>query len=459
MATATAQPVRLPPTVRVPKIVGGIALLAAMCEVIAAMGRRYGSAFTINLPIWGPTVVISDPTLVKELFSTGSELAERPTDLGEVFGPGSTFSLNGDEQLKRRKLLLPPFHGKRVMSYERIIEEEAIRELASWPEGREFKTFESMNRITLNTILRAVFGAEGPALEELRRLVPPTITLGSRLHFLPRIVRRDFGRWSPGRRLLQYRLRIDEVIHSLIADARADAGIGDRSDVLAMLLQARYDNGEPISDQDIADELLTLVSAGHETTGSELAWAVERLRRHPELLTRLSDEVDAGGAELRQATILEVLRTRPALDATMRLTKKRIQLGDWVIPENTRIIISIQLAHAAEDSFPDAMSFNPDRFVGANPKPFAWIPFGGGSHRCVGAALATAEMDVVLRTLLREFKFAPTDAPGERRLNRGVAIVPGRGGRTVVHRRTTKVSSDGDAASAADHVDGLLGKH
>jgi cytochrome P450 len=458
MATATSEPVRLPPQVGLPKIVQGVALVAAMCEVIAAAGRRYGAAYTFNLPIWGPTVVISDPDLVKDLFSTGSELAERPTDLGEVFGPGSTFSLTGSEQLKRRKLVLPPFHGKRVMNYEQIIEQEVLHEIESWPEGEEFEMLEPMNRITLNTILRAVFGAEGPALDELRALIPPAITIGSRLHLLPKVAARDFGEWSPGPRLRRMRRRIDEVIHSLIADARADANVAGRTDVLTKLLDARYDDGTPIDDQDIADELLTLVSAGHETTGSELAWAIERLRRHPRFLSRLTDEVDEGGSELRQATIHEVLRTRPALDATMRLTKRRIRLREWVIPENTRIIISIQLAHARDDGFTDASDFNPDRFLGNVPKPYAWIPFGGGPHRCIGAALATAEMDVVLRVLLRELRFEPTSARDERRLNRGVAIVPGRGGRAVVHRREAKPGRDIGSAAIAERTHGLLEK-
>jgi cytochrome P450 len=458
MATATSEPVRLPPQVGLPKIVQGVALVAAMCEVIAAAGRRYGAAYTFNLPIWGPTVVISDPDLVKDLFSTSSELAERPTDLGEVFGPGSTFSLTGSEQLKRRKLVLPPFHGKRVMNYEQIIEQEVLHEIESWPEGEEFEMLEPMNRITLNTILRAVFGAEGPALDELRALIPPAITIGSRLHLLPKVAARDFGEWSPGPRLRRVRRRIDEVIHSLIADARADANVAGRTDVLTKLLDARYDDGTPIDDQDIADELLTLVSAGHETTGSELAWAIERLRRHPRFLSRLTDEVDEGGSELRQATIHEVLRTRPALDATMRLTKRRIRLREWVIPENTRIIISIQLAHARDDGFTDASDFNPDRFLGNVPKPYAWIPFGGGPHRCIGAALATAEMDVVLRVLLRELRFEPTSARDERRLNRGVAIVPGRGGRAVVHRREAKPGRDIGSAAIAERTHGLLEK-
>ena len=184
---------------------------------------------------------------------------------------------------------------------------------------------------------------------------------------------------------------------------------------------------------------------------------MERLRRHPRLLSRLTEEVDAGGSELRQATIWEVQRTRPVLDGTTRRTKKRIRLGDWVIPQDTAMVISIRVAHASEESFPDAASFNPDRFVGAVPKPFAWIPFGGGVNRCIGAAFANMEMDVALRTLLRELRFAPTDARGERRHWRGMATAPGRGGRAVVYRRTAEASSDADSASVADHGSQRLG--
>ena len=450
MATVTLEPVALPPGPRAPKVVQGIAFLSALCTVTAALGRRYGSAFTVNLPIFGQTVILNDPALVKELFSTSGELVERPTNLGGVFGPGSTFSLNGAEHLERRRVLVPPLHGKRVRSYENIIEEEVKREIADWPEGSEFQTLQPMMRLTLNTILRAVFGAEGAALDELRRVVPPAVTFGSRLIPLPALVRRDFGRWSPGGRFLQYRRRIDAVIDSLIADARADPTFEERGDVLSVLLQARYENGEPITDRHIADELLTVVSAGHETTAAALAWAIERIRRHPALLSRLSEEVDAGGSELRQATIWEVLRTRPVLDATMRRAKRRIRLGTWVIPEGTTFVISIQLSHASEDGFPNADSFNPDRFIGAAQKPSEWVPFGGGVNRCIGAALANLEMDVTLRTLLREFSFAPTDAPGERRHNRGLAIAPGRGGRAVVHRRTAETSSDGRPSSIGE---------
>ena len=451
MATVTTEPVRLPPALRLPKIVQGIALLISHSAVVPALGRRYGSEYTLNLPIFGQTVVISDPALVKDVFSTSSDLLERPTQLGSVFGPGSTFSLNGGEHLERRRLILPPFHSKRVRTYERIVEEEVMREIKTWPEGREFETLPAMTSITLNTILRAVLGAEAAVLEELRVLLPRAVTLGSRLVTMPKL-RHDLGPWSPWGRVMQYRRRIDALIDSLSADARADPAFEERSDVLSILLQTRYDNGEPISAPHIADELVTLMAAGHETTASALAWTVERLRRHPRLLSRLTEEVDAGGSELRQATIWEVLRTRPVLNATMRTPTKRIRLGDWVIPEGTTLIISIQLAHLLEDNFPDAASFNPDRFVGANPKAFALIPFSGGVNRCVGAALSNMEIDVTLRTLLRELRFAPTDAPGERLHDRGLAITPARGGRAVVYRRTSAAaSSDANPVSVADH--------
>jgi cytochrome P450 len=254
MATATTEPVRLPPGPRIPKTIQGIAFFTALCEVVPILGRRYGSEFTINLPIFGKTVVISDAALVKDVFSTSSELLERPTNLGQVFGPGSTFMLNGAAHLERRRVILPVFHGKRVGAYHHIIEEEVLRETANWPEGREFKTHESMNRLALNAILRSMFGDEPSALNELRSVVPTMVTVGSFLHQLPSIVRRDFGRWSLGGRLLQYRRRFDAVIDSLIAQARSDPAFEERSDVLALLLRARYENGEPIPDRHIADE-------------------------------------------------------------------------------------------------------------------------------------------------------------------------------------------------------------
>jgi cytochrome P450 len=426
----------------------GLAFLTTRHRAVAAIGRRFGSAFTVDLPIFGETVVISDRTLVKELFTAKSELVARASNLGTVLGPGSTFSLDGDEHRERRKLLVPPFHGKRMTGYEAIVEEEVMREIASWPEGREFETLEPMMRITLNAILRAVFGAQGTAFDELRRLLPPMVPLASRMAVLPPALRKDLGPWSPWGRVQRSRKRYDEIIAALIAEARSDPAFEDRNDVLALMLQARYEDGSPISDSHIADELLTLLAAGHETTATTLAWTIERLRRHPRLLSRLNAEVDAGGTELTQATIWEVQRTRPVVEATIRMTRERIRLGEWVIPERHTIIASITMAHLSEDNFADATSFNPDRFLGANPDTHTWIPYGGGIRRCIGAAFANMEMNVTLRTLLREFEFGTTYAPGERHHSRGVATAPGRGGRAVVYRRrrVAPIPTSSDAA-------------
>jgi len=448
MAEATTDPIRLPPGPRLPRAVTGIAFLAGRHRAVAAIGRRYGSAFTVELPIFGHTVVISDRDSVKELFTANSDLVARASNLGTVLGPGSTFSLDGDEHRARRKLLVPPFHGKRMASYEAIVAEEVLRETAGWPEGREFETLAPMMRITLNAILRAVFGAAGTAFAELRALLPPMVPLASRMAVLPPALRKDLGPWSPWGRVQRARRRYNEIIADLIAEARSDPALPQRTDVLALLLQARYEDGSPIADDHVADELLTLLAAGHETTATTLAWTIERLRRHPRLLSRLTAEVDAGGTELTQATVWEVQRTRPVVEATIRVAKQRIRLGEWVIPEGHAIVASITMAHRSEANFAEPGRFNPDRFLGANPDTHTWIPYGGGIRRCIGAAFANMEMTVTLRTLLREFEFGTTYAPGERRRSRGVAIAPGQGGRAVVYRRRPGVAASTGSDSA-----------
>ncbi|MCX2929143.1 cytochrome P450 [Mycobacterium sp. CVI_P3] len=437
MAQATSDPVRLPPGPHTPKLIQGLRFFTSRRTAVGELSRRYGSAVTLNLPIFGKAVLISDPALVKDLFTTGSDLVGRATNLGEVLGPGSTFSLDGDEHRERRKLLVPPFHGKRMHSYEAIISEEVMREIASWPDGVEFATLPSMMRITLNAILRAVFGAEGEAFDELREQLPKAVVVGSRLAVLPKFLRRDFGPRSPGGAMRRYRQRYDEIVDSLIADARDDPEFEQRTDVLSLMLRARYEDGSAISDRHVADELLTLLTAGHETTATTLAWLIERIRRQPTLLDELTQEVDAGGSELQQATIWEVQRTRPVIDGTSRLTLQRIRLGEWVIPEKHVVIVSIASMHARGDRFEDPSTFDPHRFVGNPPDNYAWIPFGGGIRRCIGAAFANMEMNVTLRTLLREFSFEPTDAPGEAYHSRGIANAPGDGGLAVVHRRAT----------------------
>ncbi|WP_343575032.1 cytochrome P450 [Mycobacterium sp.] len=444
MVLATMDPVRLPPAPPIPKLLQGVGFLSPDTS-LAKMARRYGPAFTLNLPIFDRVVVLSDPDLIQQLLTAGDDVVGLAGVFGEIFGPGSTFSLHGPPHRARRKLLAPPFHGKTVRSHEVIIEEEVLRETASWPEGRQFKTLPSMLRITLNAILRAVFGAEGEALGELRELLPPMMRLGVRIAMVP-CARRDIGAWSPGAKLIRQRAHYDALVRRLIADVRNDPDLDRRTDVLSLMLRARYDDGTVISVDHIADELLTLLAVGHETTGTALSWAVERLRRQPQLLDRLTAEADAGGSELRQASIAEVLRTRPVITTTSRRVLRRIRLGEWVIPEGYRVVSGISLVHDSERCFPDAAAFNPDRFVGSAPDTHIWIPYGGGIRRCIGAAFANMELDVTLRTLLNEFKFVATHAAGERSHFTGVATAPAGGGRAVVYRRATRPTG-----KTADH--------
>jgi len=438
----SAQPpaVPIPPGPRLPQIVQGVGFIASRRKAMRLLRERYGSTFRIHIPLFGQSVVITEPAMIKQLFLTSTEVASNvQPNLGRVLGRGSLFNLEGDAHRRQRKLLVPPFHGKRMHAYEKMIEEEFLREAAKWPEGKEFETLAPMMHITLNAILRAVFGAEGAEFEALRKLLPPWVELASWLATVP-IPRKDLGPWSPWGRFNAKRREFDRIIGSLIDKALADPRLTERDDVLAMLLQSRYEDGSAMARSDIADELLTLLAAGHETTATTLAWAVERIQRHPGLVSRLVDEVGSGGSELRQATILEVQRTRPVIDLMGRhVNAESLQLGEWNIPRGFTVIVGISLVHDDESIFPDAGRFDPDRFVGQKPSNYEWVPFGGGTRRCIGAAFANMEMDVVLRTLLRDFDLVTTYSPGERFHSRGVAYAPARGGRVALRRRSTPI--------------------
>jgi cytochrome P450 len=426
--TTMTRPAVLPPGPTAPRAVQGVYALTQPLRGMRRLKERYGDAFTVNVPIFGNAVVISGAAEIKQLFTSGPELVDNlEVNLGRVLGPRSMFALSGDEHKRQRKLLVPPFHGRRLAAYEKIVEEETARELASWPEDQAFATLPSMMRITLNAILRAVFGAEGAEFAELRELLPPFVTLGSRLAVLP-ISKK--GRFNPWRRFERMRREYDAIVDRLIAKARAEV----KDDVLSMMLQTRYDDGSGLSREEISDQLLTLLTAGHETTATTLAWAVERLRRHPALL----EELQEGDGKLLDATILEVQRTRPVIDLTARQVKQDgFRLGRWTLPKGYAVLVSIALIHDDDAVFPDAATFDPHRFEGARPDLYQWIPFGGGTRRCLGAAFATMEMTVVLRTLLRDFTLVPTTEPGERWHSRGVAYAPAKGGRAVVHHRKT----------------------
>jgi cytochrome P450 family 138 len=446
--------VRLPPGPRLHPALQGLAFVASRRISMRLLRRRYGSALSLHVPLFGPAVLVSDPALIRQLFLASPDVAGNiEANLGRVLGSGSLFNLEGAAHHRQRKLLVPPFHGKRMPAYEAIVEEETLRESASWPQGQPFETLAPMMRITLNAILRAVFGAEGAEFEALRRLMPAMVALGSKLAVLP-VPRTDLGRWSPWGRFNAGRREFDGLVDTLIAKALADPRLAERDDVLAIMLQARYDDGERMSNKQVADQLVTLLAAGHETTATTLAWTVERLRRHPDVLARLAAEADAGGGgELRQAVIYEVQRVRPVIDLTARQVKaESMQLGEWVIPRGHSIVAGIGLIHADNAVFPDAAAFNPDRFVGVRPDRNQWVPFGGGYRRCLGASFADMEMNVVLRTLLREFQLTTTREPSERWRSRGIAYAPAKGGRAVVHRRrrpAVTVTASAEAPASA----------
>jgi cytochrome P450 len=437
---APATAVKLPPGPPFPRALQGAVALADRRIAVQILRRRYGSAFSIDLPIFGHMVVLSDPGQIRQLFRIGSDVADTTdANLGRVMGPNSLFALSGDRHRAQRKLLTPPFHGRRLAAYEAIVEREAINEFSSWPHDRTFAAMPSMMRITLNVILRAVFGAEGQELERLRETLPPGIRLGSKLALIP-VPQWDWGRWSPWGRFRQYRREYDGIVDQLIDKALADPNFANRDDVLSVLLQSRHDDGSPMTRAEITDELITMLAAGHETTATTLAWAIERLQRHPELLDRLTADLDNGSEELLHATILEIQRTRPVIDVTFRQVKAAaLQIGPWTLPHGQTIVASIGLLHADEAVFRDARRFDPDRFLSRPPDPTEWIPYGGGIRRCIGAAFATMEMRVVLRTLLRNYIISPSSARDERWQSRGVAVAPARGARVRIQPKRVRI--------------------
>lgn len=453
MAEATTDAIRLPPGPNIPPSVQALGYVFAKARARSWLTGRYGSGYSLNLPKYGPTLVVSEPALLKELFTSSSDLVSRPTTLGSLLGPGSILSMIGGEHRRRRKLLVPPFHGKRMGAYSAIVEEEFLRGSQTWPEGIEFETLPSLISITGSAILRTVLGAHGAIFDELHHLAPRAILLAARMIAAPEWLRRDYGQWSPWGKVQAARKRFDELVAQLIAEARADPNFEARTDMLAMLLQARYDDGSPITDAHISDELLTLLVAGHETTATTLTWAVERLRRNPSVVEQLVDEVDNGGTAFMQATIWEVQRTRPVLDLIARRVETQMRLGPWVLPEGHCVLGDIWAAQHAPDSFEEPERFDPNRFADGPPESYAWVAFGGGMHRCIGAAFANMEMTTVLQTLLREFELIPSDAPAEPIHFRGITNAPRHGGRAVVRRRPAK-SRQVYASDAATSVAG-----
>ena len=422
-----------PPRVRLPKLVQGVALTICRRKTMRTWINRYGRIFEFNVPFFGRCVAVSDPALVRSVCTASTErLTNYQPNLSNFFGPGSIFALDGSRHHDRRRLLAPAFHGRSLRNHEVIIVDEIFRESANWPENKEFRILEPMYRITLNVILRTIFGAEGAELEVLREIVPRYAKFGSTMvKFMP-VPKWRTQRYSPWGRMDEVRKAFDQVIFTLIERAETDPGLADRTDVLALLLRS----GTGMSRQDICDELVTLIGAGHETTTAALSWAFERLGRHPDVLAELVREVDDGGSDLRRATILEVLRVRPIIDLPgRRVSAPHFDLGGWRIPHNHNVFVSLADLHENPEIFPHPERFDPNRFRDTKQPAPGWLAFGNGVRRCIGAEFAVSEIDIVLRTVLQHFHIHTDSAADEKAHFRGVTYAPKRGGRVVVTRR------------------------
>ena len=426
-----------PPRVRLPKLVQGVLLTLFRRNAMRNWIKRHGRIFEFNVPFFGRSVIVSDPALVRSVCTASAEqLINYEANLSNFFGPGSIFALDGRRHHDRRRLLAPAFHGRSLKNYESIVIDEILRETANWPENKEFRIVEPMHTITLNAILRIVFGADAEELEDLRDVIPRYAKLGSMLaKFMP-VPKFRTRRYSPWSKLDEIRMVFDRIVFRIIDRATADPRLGERTDILALLLRSGHIDGTAMSRQDICDELVTLVGAGHETTASALSWAFERLRRHPEVLAELVREVDAGGSDFRRATILEVLRMRPIIDYPgRRVSAPHFDLGAWRIPHDHNVFVSLADLHENPDIFPHPERFDPNRFRDAKHPAPGWLAFGSGARRCIGSDFAIAEMDIVLRTVLQNFQIHTDSAADEKSHFRGVAYAPKRGGRIVVNRR------------------------
>jgi hypothetical protein len=419
-----------------------------------------------------PSVVLSDPDEIKEVLTAPPDVlhpGEGAKILEPLVGANSLILLDEGPHLEQRRLLLPAFHGEAIQDLAGLMEELTERELADWTSAEPLELHPRLQRLTLEIVLRAVFGLErGARLEDLRELLTQILGYSeSPLSLLPPappwLERLMQGRGPLGRlqtlvteadalifELIEQRRGEDATRASADVGPRADAGLstgGDaRADVLGLLLAAKHEDGSPMSPVELRDELITALVAGHETTASQLAWAFALLSRAPEVQQRLIAELDAGEDEAYlTATINEVMRRRPVLpNAEPRLVKQPVEIGGVVYPPGVVLIVNAQLVHHDPEIYPDPYAFRPERFLDRAPGTYTWLPFGGGRRRCIGASFALLEMKVVLRAVFQRYEITAADAAPEVARRRSITISPSRGARVILHQRSHAVEPDAD---------------
>jgi cytochrome P450 len=426
----------LPPGPRWPKAVQSMALWTAPVPLLRWCRRRYGRAFTLDAEPMGIGVWITEAADVKDVFTADPALVhagEGNAILAPVLGHKSVLLVDEDEHLRRRRLMLPMFHGKAVEAYRELMATCAAEEIARWTPG-VMRLHPRMQALTLEIILRAVLGVESStraadvreALRDVLEITPVRMLLW---------VYPQLGRVGPWKRYRQIQARADELLFAEIADRRRDPSLAERTDILSLLVQARYDDGAALDDQDIRDQLITLLLAGHETTATGLAWSFERLMRHPEHLRRAIAAADAGDEDHLEDVAKEALRVRPVIVDVARHLTRPAAFGGRLLPAGTTIFPNILAVQESPEWGPDARAFDPGRWARGPAPSYGWIPFGGGTRRCLGAAFAQMEMRIVLREVLRRVELRPLVRRGEPERVRHITSIPALGALARVRRR------------------------
>jgi len=433
-----------PPAIGLPRALQSVRFTQRQIEFVFRARRELGEVFRMDAGIAGGTVVSSHPDHVRSLFTAKPEhvpslTAESP--LRPIVGPNSVLTANGASHLRQRKLLLPPFHGDAIERYTQMISAATERELDRWTIGRPFALAPRMQAITLDVIMSGIFGIEDrPARGTPERRLRATIkylTAASTSVVAQVAELVSSSREEPVGLVRQGVALLDRATYPVIAARRRDENLQERGDILSLLLCARTEDDEPLSDHELRDELLTLVLAGFETTANSLAWTWERLLRTPHAYERLREAARSGeqAEELVEATIIEGMRSRPVIPIIGRRVSVPWRLGEYVLPAGSAVSASILLVHHREDLYPDPFAFCPERWLDRKPGTYEWIPFGGGTRRCLGAALAMAEQRVVLAAMARRLDLEPDRPEPEHALHRNVTMIPARGARAIVRAR------------------------
>jgi cytochrome P450 len=433
----------LPPGPSYPAIVQGIGFWTRPLAFLEKCRAEYGPRFTIKLPSSPPFVMLTDPAEVKQVFTAPPDVlhpGQGARVLEPIIGSNSVILLDGDAHMAQRKLMLPAFHGERMDALTDLLAEVTAEEVDLIPRDEPVELHPRMQELTLKVILRAVFGLDpGPRFDALLTRLQGMLEFGDRpLSLAPppadSLLAKGFAKLPAVANFLRLQTDVDEILFELIAERRDGDHSGD--DVLAMLLEARHEDDSPMSDQELRDELLTLLVAGHETTASSLAWAFSQLGAHPDVVAKLEQEIDRGDDAYVTATIQETLRHRPVLpNQAPRLVVKPIEVGGWHYEPGCSLVPNGYLIHHNPGIYPDPYAFQPERFLDEQPGTYTWIPFGGGRRRCLGASFAMLEMKIVLNEILGACTVQPIAGAAEAPQRRNITIRPNAGARVVLSDR------------------------